>query len=472
MASVRKRGETFLITAYMGYQLRDKKDGTGKKYAQLKKTTTYCPPENVTAAKAEKLAKEYATLWENKIRGYTALDENRTFSELCDWYWEVVAPTVLKSQTMAHNKHAIEVYAMDKLGSVKLKNLTPQLLDNFLHDLGQNGRVKDWYKLKDIDFFHAISQNKSARENKLNGGILWQLSNGKATTKESGERIAAALGMKFHDIFEYYAEDRSLSPSTVQHVRKILSAICSAAVRKEIITRNPVAKTTPIHIAKEATSFLDEQQAATLIKALDDCNLQFKTMITMLIMTGMRVGELTGLTWDNVDLEKGVIYIRLNLAYHPIEGKQTYVLDTPKTKASERYVVIPQSLVDLLKAHKAEQDKRKAAFGKDWITPDMVFVGDKGGFFSGRVVNVQFKKFAARIGLPDGIHIHSLRHTTASLLINSDVPAKVISEQLGHASTTITQDLYSHVFQSSKVKAMQALDLKLGGLIQAETGSA
>jgi integrase len=472
MASIRPRGKTFLITAYMGYRIIDKKDGTGKQYGQLKKTTTYYPPENVTVAKAEKLAKEYAALWEAKIKGFANLDENRTFSELCDWYWEVVAPTVLKPHTMAHNRHVIEAYAMDKLGSVKLKNLTLQLLDNFLHELGQNGRVKDWYRLQNIDFFNTINYNKLAKETNLSKGIFRNLSNGKATTKEYGERIAAVLGVKFNDIFEYYADNRSLSPSTVHHVRKILSAICNAAVHKEIMTRNPVAKTTPISTAKEATSFLDEQQAATLIKALDDCNLQFKTMITMLIMTGMRVGELTGLTWDNVDLEKGVIYIRLNLAYHPIEGKQTYILDTPKTKASERYIVIPPSLVDLLKAHKAEQDKRKAAFGKDWITPDMVFVGDKGGFFSGRVVNVQFKKLATKIGLPDGIHIHSLRHTTASLLINSDVPAKVISEQLRHASTTITQDVYSHIFRSSKVKAMQALDLKLGGLIQAETCSA
>ena len=68
MASIRKRGETFTITAYMGY------DEQGK---QRKKTTTYRPPDGVTAGKAEKLAKAFAATWEEKIRGYVALDENR-----------------------------------------------------------------------------------------------------------------------------------------------------------------------------------------------------------------------------------------------------------------------------------------------------------------------------------------------------------------------------------------------------------
>ncbi len=83
-------------------------------------------------------------------------------------------------------------------------------------------------------------------------------------------------------------------------------------------------------------------------------------------------------------------------------------------------------------------------------------------------MNLKFKQLAKKIGLPDGIHIHSLRHTTASLLINSDIPAKVVSEQLGHASTTITQEIYAHIFASSKVKAMQALDLRLGGAVTQE----
>lgn len=87
MASIRKRGDTFTITAYMGYDENNK---------QQKKTTTFRPPDGVTNGKAEKLAREYAVKWEDKIRGFVALDENRTLSELAQWYYETVAPNTLK----------------------------------------------------------------------------------------------------------------------------------------------------------------------------------------------------------------------------------------------------------------------------------------------------------------------------------------------------------------------------------------
>jgi integrase len=187
-------------------------------------------------------------------------------------------------------------------------------------------------------------------------------------------------------------------------------------------------------------------------------------MITTLVFTGIRGGELTGLMWDSVDFKNGVIYIKRNLVYAPTKDGLQYIMQTPKTKSSERYIPIPASLAALLKEHKERQDELRATIGGTWKYPYMVFIGEKGGYYGEKTLNQQFKKLAKQLGLPDGIHLHSLRHTTASLLINSDIPVKVISEQLGHAATGITQDLYSHVFASSKVKAMQALELKLGGV--------
>jgi hypothetical protein len=112
MASIRKRGDTFTITAYMGY------DEQGR---QRKKTTTYRPPENVTPGKAEKLAKAYAATWEEKIRGYVALDENRTFAELAEWYYSTVAPSVLKPKTLLNYQKTIYDHVIPFLGREKLK---------------------------------------------------------------------------------------------------------------------------------------------------------------------------------------------------------------------------------------------------------------------------------------------------------------------------------------------------------------
>lgn len=130
MASIRKRGETFTITAYMGY------DEQGR---QRKKTTTFRPPDGVTAGKAEKLARQYAAVWEEKIRGYVALDENRTLSELSEWYYSTVAPAVLKPQTLKNYRGEIERHVLPVLGREKLKNITPPMLDSLFAELQRSG---------------------------------------------------------------------------------------------------------------------------------------------------------------------------------------------------------------------------------------------------------------------------------------------------------------------------------------------
>ncbi len=453
MASIRKRGDTFTISVSLGY------DVSGK---QIRKFTTYIPPADVTAGKAEKLAREYAVLWENKIRGHISLDENRTLAELLEWYNEVIAPSVLKESVRENNRSFLAAYVLPSLGHIKLKNITPQRLDNFFSEMRASGRVKVYYKLKDA---HALDGNKKklSQAGIVSCATPARLAKGYTVEKDTAEKIAKFIGKKFDDVFVIDEHDKALSPATVHRCRKTLSAIFSAAVRKEIMTRNPVSKTTPITIPYRAGAFLDEQQAAALLKALEPCDFQFRVMITTLIFTGMRGGELTGLKWENVDLDKGVIYVCLNLVYSPRKGERSYALQTPKTKKSERYIPIPPALVDLLKEHKRRQDEQRAVAGSGWKYPDMVFIGEKGGYYGEKTLNQQFKRFASKLDLPGDISIHSLRHTTASLLINSDIPAKVISEQLGHATTGITQDLYSHVFAASKVKAMQALEMKLGG---------
>lgn len=91
----------------------------------------------------------------------------------------------------------------------------------------------------------------------------------------------------------------------------------------------------------------------------------------------------------------------------------------------------------------------------------MVSLSTYGNFYSEQYLNTKFKKFIKKFGFSDELHIHSLRHTTASLLINSVVLPKLVAEQLGHAIASITQDIYSHIFQSSKARAAQALKIAL-----------
>ena len=462
MASIRKRGDTFTITAYMGYD---------KEGRQVKKTTTFRPPEGVTAGKAEKLAKQYAAVWEEKIKGYVALDENRTFEELAKWYYDNVAPVALKGNVLIDNKTMIDTYIMPTLARKKLKEISPSMLDTLFTELLQNGRTKDTYKLKDGCTLpkgkkQCVSLSSISRDANISRNTVTRLSQGNGIEKENAEKIADCLGVKFDDMFESAVEDRSLSESSVSRVKRCLSAIFTAAVKKEIMRRNPCSNTITLKKKSKApAAYLDETQALNLIAALDEQNdFQFKVQINTLLFTGMRGGELCGLQWSDIDFENSVIYIRHTLAYLRGRGKgekSVYELQTPKTTNSERYVVIPASLLDLLKQQKEYLQQRQAAAREAWESSDMVFTTAFGGFYGEQYLNAKFKKFAKKIGLPENIHIHSLRHTTASLLINSDVSPKLIAEQLGHSSASITQDIYSHIFASSKARAAQALEMKL-----------
>ena len=472
MASIRKRGETFTITAYMGY------DEQGK---QIKKTTTYRPPEGVTAGKAEKLAKAFAAQWEDKVRGYVALDENRTFAELAKWYYESVAPLKLKDNVRIDNMSIINTYIMPTLARKKLKEITPAMLDALFAELRKSGRTKDTYKL-----IEGCSLPKGSKDgnNSISGisrrtGIaratIQRLSDGRGIEKGNAEKIAAALNVRFDDMFISDMQDRSLEESSISRIRRCLSAIFTAAVQKEIMRRNPVANTVIISKkSRKPVSFLDETQALALVQHLEQQHdFQYKVMINTLLFTGMRGGELCGLQWQDIDFEKGIIHIRHTLAYVRNVGQErgprpgsngkrasVYELQSPKTAAGERYVVIPQSLKGLLIEHKARQERACDA-ASEWVHPEMVFTTTGGNFYSESYLNARFKKTVRALGLPQDTHLHSLRHTTASLLINSDVSPKLIADQLGHASSSITQDIYSHIFASSRAKAAQALDLKL-----------
>lgn len=475
MASIRKRGDTFTITCYMGY------DEQGR---QRKKTTTYRPPEGVTAGKAEKLARAFAATWEDKIKGFVSLDENRTFHDLAEWYYENIAPQTLKPNVRIDHHSMVYTYVMPSLARVKLKDITPVMLDTLFQNLAVNGRVKDTYRLRDGQelpkgksnsrLTGQMSISEIARQTGLSRHTLQRLSDGHGIEKETAQRIADFLNVRFTDMFVTSVEDRGLRANSVSRIKRCLSSIFTAAVQKEIMRRNPISNTVLIKHEPAATSWLDEQQTMQVIAALDEQpDFQFKVMINTLLFTGMRGGELCGLQWKDVDFEHGVIYIRHTLAYIRNVGqprgqrKEThgnasvYELQSTKTRSSERYVVVPASLLALLLQHKQRQDELRAQAGNAWIDNDMVFTGAFGKYYAEPLLNKKFKGLVHKLGLPESLHIHSLRHTTASLLINANVPPKVIAEQLGHASTQITQDIYSHIFASSRARAAQALDIAL-----------
>ena len=287
MASIRKRGETFTITAYMGY------DEQGK---QRKKTTTYRPPDGVTAGKAEKLAKAFAATWEEKIRGYVALDENRTFAELAEWYYSTVAPQTLKPNVLVNYRKGIYDHILPVIGREKLKNITPPMLDSLFAELQRSGNMEQHFRLKDKALFDSVKRDDFAEKSGINRTTIYTLLQGETVSRATAEKVAAALGMRVDKAFDDMTEKRGLSGASTNKLKLNLSAIFTAAVKKEIMRRNPCKLVTPPKVDTAPAAYLNEQQCHELLDLLSQQpDFQFEVIINLFIASGIRAGELSAL---------------------------------------------------------------------------------------------------------------------------------------------------------------------------------
>ena len=445
MPSIKKRGSTYRIMVSLGYDLAGK---------QIRKTTTYTPPEGVSDGKAEKLAKAYAFEFEKHCRGMTNMNENIRFDELQKWYFEEIAIHTLKPTTYAGNRHVIDIYVLPYIGHMKLKDINTACIDRLFHTLQTDGRHREKYKLRNPKGIQECTIKELAQKAGVMERTVRSLINGESVLKATAERVCAASGRKLNEMFEVAKKGGSLCVSSIQRVRTTLSPIFATAVKKELMAKNPVTHaTTPTSNERKAKPFLNAEQCKELISHLHECtNPEMPRLYLTLLYTGMRVGELIGLHWNEVDLERGFITIKYN--FHRVNGKE--ILSSPKTKSSARVISMPPQLITALAEQRQWQDTRKTELGDLWKENGLVFTGQYGGYMSSSYINQELHKILRRHNLPD-VHTHDLRHANASLLINMGVPVKVISEHLGHTDTRVTEAIYAHIFNETMMQASDAI---------------
>ena len=170
--------------------------------------------------------------------------------------------------------------------------------------------------------------------------------------------------------------------------------------------------------------------------------------IVLTLFTGLRIGELCALTWEDIDIAEQLIYVRKTLFRIANQGhseqKTTIVIDTPKSKSSLRDVPIPTFLLEPIARLKANQYSQNY-FLSCSSRPD-----------EPRTYTERYKSFLRRIGVPYR-NFHSLRHTFATQCVKSGVDVKTLSELLGHSSVKITLDRYVHSDMQLKRKQLEKL---------------
>ncbi|HEY3688128.1 MAG TPA: site-specific integrase [Streptosporangiaceae bacterium] len=162
----------------------------------------------------------------------------------------------------------------------------------------------------------------------------------------------------------------------------------------------------------------------------------------LVLLRGLRRGEVCGLRWTDVDLDGE--HPTATIAQTLLEYGGHIHLDTPKTRAGERVVSLDKGTAAALRAHRTAQRREQLAAGPAWTDYDLVFCCEDGRPLSPETVTDTFRRIARGAGLPV-IRLHEGRHTAASLGLEAGLDIKIVSDQLGHSTTRITSDLYTHV---------------------------
>lgn len=250
---------------------------------------------------------------------------------------------------------------------------------------------------------------------------------------------------------------RPLSPMTIRHARSTLRRALHDAQRDGILNRNVAALARPPRVERREMRALTPAEVGRLIAGTTDD--RFGPLYALAAGSGLRLGELYGLQWSDIDMDGRQLTVRRSLSRAHGGG---FELSEPKTARSRRTVMLPAIALDALKRQKARQAAERLAAGTAWQdSRGLVFTDGLGRSGDPSTASVAFRTAADRLGLP--VRLHDLRHTAASLMLAGGVPLKVVSEALGHSSIAITADVYSHVTPDLRREAADAMDRALGG---------
>ena len=250
-----------------------------------------------------------------------------------------------------------------------------------------------------------------------------------------------------------------ISKNTAKSRLNVLSTGLKDAVKRKLITSNPasgitVPDTEESMKKKIARPIVDPNMAKKILAQAKGS--RFYLPLRLAFSYGFRRGELLGMRWSSVSLDDlWYILVRDNRTLGDGEVED----GTPKTLSSNRRVVIGKENAALLRAHKEQQQQDFEALGIPWSEDGYVFVNAKGEPYHPQTFSKNAKKFGRQAGYPD-FNLHFARHVSGSIMME-EASLKVAQETLGHASSSITADIYGHPLTGQAEEAAQKMEDRL-----------
>jgi integrase len=257
-----------------------------------------------------------------------------------------------------------------------------------------------------------------------------------------------------------HRQGEGLSARTVRYVHTILSAALAAAVRAHRLPNNPAATATPPSAKQARAPEMHPWDAAQLAAFLGWSaeRSQLHPAWTLLAMTGMRRGEALALRWRDVNLDAGTVSVQRSAGVIRVKGAGATIAEGGTKSGKPRVIDLDAATVAVLRAHRKQRGGMALQLARD---DALVFGDEEGRHLHPERFTRTFRTEAARCRKAIGedalpvIRLHDLRHTHATLLLANREPVKTVSERLGHASATITMQVYAHVLPGSQREAAE-----------------
>jgi integrase len=262
-----------------------------------------------------------------------------------------------------------------------------------------------------------------------------------------------------------------LSATTVKNIRRTLNQALTFAVEHEYILKNPLQyhrqrRSTKKAVANLNTSFkahaISQTKMIEMIEAIG--NPFLKLVIALSGLMGLRRGEIRGLQWDDIDFEKKLIHIRMQLLTNHSER------DLVKTASSIRTLSIPDLVMERLLAVREMQEQAKLIYGEEKFAAGYVlahclipqYIGKP---FSSNYFSDSFKRELKKLKFDD-MRLHDLRHSFGSNLIYQKVDILSVSSMMGHSSVAVTSEVYAHEIAELRAAADERINLKIEETLQ------
>jgi integrase len=266
---------------------------------------------------------------------------------------------------------------------------------------------------------------------------------------------AAHLNRLYANLAEHGRRDGrgGLKPKSVRHVHVLLHKALSDAVRWGLVARNVADAADPPRVPHQERGAWSAVELRAFLEATSEDRLA--AMWLLFTTTGMRRSELLGLPWRAVDLEATSGRLAIVQTVVVLEQRPVIVAEA-KTATSRRQLALDPFTTAALKAYRVQQLQERLAWGPAWTDTGLVFTREDGQVLHPERVSKRFTRLVRDAGLSP-ISLHGLRHSYATAALAAGQPLKVVSERLGHASTSITANLYQHVLPSMDERTANAV---------------